>query len=229
MRRLVVILSLFAAAPALGQMATPFVVTAPVFKGWLADPLVARLAGGARLEPALLSDALRRDNTGDTAIAALNAAVLVGRHTPAQTAEIVWQAVALHHPDSGELGAAPLPLAQLTPEEATVLGYAQALRNPRPVAPANAADARSLAASVLFAAATGKLPSAATLGPLMALGHTIDVQRQPDPCRPIGLEDALRGVVLRANLPQAARQPLVQALDTLLRQCQAARPQRPPP
>ncbi len=208
---------------------TPFVVTAPVFKGWLKDPLIGELAGGARLDALSLIDAMQRDATGDLAIVALNAAVLVARQTADQTADVAWQAIASRHGVRGDADAALIGLAQLTPEEAIVYGYAQSLKPQGIAEREDLANARPLSPATLFAAAKGKLPSAATLGPLMALGHNIDLEREPNHCRPIDLEDALRGVVLRANLPEPARQPLVQALDTLLGQCKVANPQRPKP
>lgn len=208
---------------------TPFVVTAPVFKGWLRDPLIARLAGGARLDAQLLAEAMQRDATGDLAIVAINAAALVARQTATQTADVAWQAIVSRHGIRGDLDAARIGLAQLTPQEAIVYGYAQSLKPQGIAVKEDRANARPLSPGTLFEAARGKLPSAATLGPLMALGHNIDLEREPNHCRPIDLEDALRGVVLRANLPEPARQPLVQALDTLLGQCKTTNPQRPKP
>lgn len=208
---------------------TPFVVTAPVFRGWLTDPLVAKVAGGARVDAAILQEALQRDATGDLAIVVLNATALTGRQTADQTADVAWQAVAARHGVTGDPTAVPIALATLTPAEATVYGYAQALKPQGIAQKEDLGNARPLSPATLFAAAKGKLPSAATLGPLMALGHNIDLEREPNHCRPIDLEDALRGVVLRANLPEAARQPLVQALDTLLGQCKVTTPQRVKP
>ncbi len=211
----------FVSAP---HASTPFVVTAPVFKGWLRDTVVARIAGGARLEVASLLDALQRDATGDLAIAVLNAASLVGRMTPDQVGAVAWQAVASRHGVTRDAEKAQLGMTTLTPQELTVYGYAQALRPQVVGAPDDVGDARTLTPAALFSAAKGKLPSAATLGPLMALAHAIDREREPDPCRPHEAEDALRGVVQRATLPDAGRQPLLQALDTLLGQCKTARP-----
>ncbi len=208
---------------------TPFVVTAPVFKGWLRDPLILRLAGGARLDTIGMADALRRDPTGDLGIVAINAAILTGKVTPDQAAEIAWQTIATRHVAHGESAPATLALAQLTPLEAVVYAYAQA-QKPQGIAVAeDLNNARPMSPGTLFAAAQGKLPSAAMLGPIMRIGHQIDVEREPNRCRPIDLEDTLRGIVLRANLPEAARQPLVQALDTLLGQCKTSIPQRPKP
>ena len=208
---------------------TPFVVTAPFFKGWLQDPLVNKLAVGARLDAPMLVDALQRDATGDLAIVALNATALAGRQTADQTAELTWQAIASRHGVRGDPDATLIGLAQLTPQEAIVYGYAQALKPQGIAIKEDVANARPLSPTTLFAAAKGKLPSAATLGPLMAFGHAIDLEREPNHCRPIDLEDALRGVVLRATLPELARLPLVQALDTLLGQCKITSPQRPKP
>ncbi len=211
------------------QVSKPFVVTAPVFKGWLADPLIVRLAGGKRLDAPQLLEGLARDPTGDLAIAALNAAALTGRSTAQETATVAWQAIASRHGIARDADRTPLALASLTPQEAMVYGYAQAL-NPQIMGASEVlTDARTLSAATLFAAAKDKLPSAAILGPLMALGHSIDLQHEPNPCQPFELEDALRGVVQRASLPEPARQPLLQALDTLLGQCKTLQPQRPRP
>lgn len=195
----------------------PFVLAAPVFKGWLKDPLVRRLAGGASLDAAQLGEALQRDPTGDLAIAAINAAELAPRAVTGYAAEVVWAVIADRHAARGAL-----PLAQLTPQEAVVYGYARAFAPPALVVGGDAPDARQVAASGLFTAAQSKLPSAATLGPLLALAHGIDVERTGNPCKIIDLADALRGVVQRANVPAAARQPLLQALDTVVGQCSRA-------
>jgi hypothetical protein len=214
---------------AAGPTSTPFFVVAPFFKGWLTDPLIAGLMGGGTLDAQLLTEAMKRDKTGDLAIVALNATVLLGRQNPTMTAEVTWEAIATKHGAKADLDATVLPLAQLTPQEATVYAYAQALM-PQPLSGGeDPADARLLRAATLFAAAKGKLPSAATLGPLMALGHNVDLGSLGGPCSVAEQEDALRGVALRATLPEAGRQPLIQALDMLLRQCQTKRPQRASP
>ena len=66
-----------------------FVVATPVFKGWLDDPLIARLAAGAQLDAPLLVEAMRRDPSGDLAIVAQNAGVLLHRRGAASLSAVI--------------------------------------------------------------------------------------------------------------------------------------------
>lgn len=203
----------------------PFVVTAPVFRGWLNDPAIKHAATGMRLDQPLLEDTLRRDLTGDLAIALLNASLLAARQSPEELAKITWQTLALRHGIKTNPEGTPLALNALTPQEAMVYGYARSVETTTCTPLGDPQDARTFAPVSLLSAARGKLPSAAALGPILAFGHEIDIERQVDRCRPQDLADTLRGIVLKANIPQAARDPLVQALDTVIAQCKATRAQ----
>ena len=201
-----------------------FVVTAPVFTAYLSDPLIARLAARTRLDELMLEDALGRDATGDLAIAALNASLLMQRIGHDDNAEVAWLAILRRH---GLIDAAPdqqksLKVEQLSGGEAMALGYALALAG-KGLRPAGA-DGSAWSATPLMLFARGKLmvPGNAALGPAMAVAHTIDLERQLDLCRPARRVEALRFAVGRGTLPEAARPPLLQALATVDAQCQAA-------
>ncbi len=206
-----------------------FVVTAPVFKAYIADPLVARLAARTRLDELMLEDALTRDATGDLAIAALNASLLMQRIGHDDNAEVAWLAVLRRH---GLVDATPdkqktLKVEQLTGGEAMALGYALALAG-KGLKPASA-DGCAFTSTPLLLFARGKsvLPGNAALGPVMAQAHAVDLERQTDLCRPAKRVDALRFAVGRGNLPEAARTPILEALATVDAQCQASGHDRP--
>lgn len=201
-----------------------FVVTAPVFTAYLSDPLIARLAARTRLDELMLEDALGRDATGDLAIAALNASLLMQRIGHDDNAEVAWLAVLRRH---GLIDAAPdkqnaLKVEQLSGGEAMALGYALALAG-KGLKPAGV-DGSAWTATPLTLFARGKrmVPGNAALGPAMVVAHTIDLERQTDLCRPARRVEALRFAVGRGTLPEAARPPLLQALATVDAQCQAA-------
>jgi len=206
-----------------------FVVTAPVFTAYLSDPLVAKLAARTRLNEMMLEDALVRDPTGDLAIAALNASLLMLRISHDDNAEVAWLAVLRRHslidaPPDKQKG---LKVEQLTGAEAMSLGYALALAG-KGLKPASA-DGSAFTSTPLALFARGKsvLPGNAALGPVMAVAHAIDLERQTESCRPARRIDALRFAVSRGNLPDAARAPVLQALDTIDAQCQASGRDKP--
>jgi hypothetical protein len=211
-----------------------FVVTAPVFSGWLSDPVVTRLAARTRLDEVMFEDVLKRDVTGDLAVAVLNASALMQRIDLDDNAEVAWLGVVRRH---GLLDAPldkqkALKIQQLTGPEAMALGYAYALngRGLKPPVPGD--SALSATPQQLFAQAKAMVPVGAVLGPLMWTAHLIDMDRATDLCAPMKRVDALRFVVNKGTLPEAARQALLQALATVEAQCQAAQAQgsaRPAP
>lgn len=218
-----------AAISMLSAPGEPFVAVAPVFKGWLGDAGVKAVASGTRLDQTLLDEAMKRDNTGDTAVALLNATYLLGHQPVEAIVQIAWATMAMRHGFVANLDGVVMGLAQLTPQEAMVLGYSRTLQPISAHAPDDPSNARPISASALLAAAKGKLPSAAALGPILALGHQIDVDRTIDPCKPVDLADALRGVVQRSSLPEVSKTALGQALDMVQAPCKTAAPGRAKP
>lgn len=191
-----------------------FVTAAPIFRGWLDDPTVRTLVLRSPLHEALLAEVLAGDATGDRTIAVLNAG-LHGRRTGAwNVADLAWRAVlsvrGLASADEGQQ--ARIKVNDLTPVQAQVLGYAYALAGSgRHMAPGNG---RALEATPLelFEAARGALPVAAKLGPALALGHLVDLDRQRDKCKAARRAEALRVTVAKTDLPAAAKQALREAL-----------------
>jgi hypothetical protein len=203
-----------------------FVVTAPVFRGWVQDQAVQKvLLPGGRLDEVQVAEALKLDPTGDRAIVLLNTSLLSMRVAQEDNADIAWWAIARGHglqdaPDKQKL----LKVTDLTPAEAMVYGYARAAASLFAAGPADG-TARLASPQELFAYGKGKLPANALVGPVMQLAHFIDLDRAVDPCKARTRADGLRFVVQKSNLPAAAQAPLLQALDTVAADCpQAAAP-----
>lgn len=206
------------------QVSVAFVVLAPVFGGWLADAAVAKVAGRTRIDEAMVEDVLKRDPTGDLAVALVNAAVLMQRISADDAAEVVWLALVRRH----GLGEAALDkqkalkIQQLTGPEAMTLGYAFAMAGHGLKARSPGSDAALTATpQQLFAFGRSLLPASALLGPVMAMAHLIDLDRAGDLCAPMKRVDALRFVINKANLPDGPRRALLQALATVEGQCQS--------
>jgi hypothetical protein len=193
-----------------------FVVSAPVFRGWLQDPWVAQVVARAPLDDALADALFAADRTGDRLLAALNAAGLVQRRSGRELEDWLWRAVRRRHAVDA---AAPVNVAQLGGVEAVALAYAGALDHRGLATPAESDDAARALPARLFAHGRSLLPGDALLGPLLANGHLVDVERARSACGARQRVDALRFVIHKGALPTAARVALVQALDAVAAQC----------
>lgn len=200
-----------------------FVLAAPLFKGWLDDPLVRNLALRTPLDETALAGALAADPTGDRSIAILNASLHNRRIGVFGHASLAWHALlrakGLIDADEGQQGR--LKISDLTPVEAAVLGYAYAIAN-RPASAAAQVSARDASPEALFAHARGNLPLGAVAGPLVMLGLQVD--RETSPCQAATRAEALRVVAGKSKLPAAALQQLVAALQTVELGCKEAPP-----
>lgn len=207
-----------------------FVLTAPVFKGWMADPTVTKLAARSRLDEIMLEKVLETDPTGDLTIAVMNASVLMQRISLRDNADVAYMAIVrkkklLDAPPERQKG---LKITELTGPEAMALGYAYALTGRGLQPPSSDGLARSATPQQLWAHGKGLIPANAVLGPIMVHAHQIDLEREADLCLPVKRVDALRFIVQRSQLPELARPPLLHALDTVEAQCQASKGPRSP-
>ncbi len=201
-----------------------FVVTAPVFGGWQQDPTVAKLMARTRLDELMFEDVLKRDTTGDVAVAVLNASALMQRISLEDNAEVTWLAIVRRHNliDSPVAKQKALKLSQLTGPEAMALGYAYALNGQglKPPVPGDAA--LTATPQALLAQARSLVPATAVLGPVMGHANLVDLDRATDLCAAMKRVDALRFVINKGTLPEVARKALLQALATVEAQCQAS-------
>lgn len=193
-----------------------FVVSAPIFRGWLQDPWVSQVVARAPLDDALADALFAADRTGDRLLAAINAAVLVQRRPVREVEKWLWRAVRRRH---GLDAAATVGVAQLGGPEAMAIAYAGALDQRGLATPPDVDDAALALPARLFAHGRSLLPGDALLGPLLANGHLVDVERARGACAARQRVDALRFVINKGALPTAARAALVQALDAVAAQC----------
>ncbi len=212
-----------------GGQGIAFAVMAPVFKGYLAVPLVARLVRQTRLDDVMLWQLMQKDASGDTTLAALNASVLMRRLAPDDTFEVAVQAVLRLR---GQLGATPTQVAgmkvsSLSGPQAMAIAYARALQG-RGLEPEIPGDPSILQASPrqLFAHARQRVPANASLGPILLLAHHVDVQRHGSPCAARERAEATGFVIGKSALPGPAKGALAAAMTTVQRQCQVGEAKR---
>ncbi len=216
-----------------------FTLRAPFFKGYLQDPTVQALARGARLDEVLLHESFKRDATGDLAIAALNASLLMRRLSDESNLEVAWLTIGRRHGliDQDEKARATLKIADLTPPEAMALAYALALdvqggeRGPK--AADGTVDANQLAYGAapadLFKWARSRLPGNALLGPILAHGHEVDRERPRDACAAAKRAESLSFIIQKGALPAAAKEVLTQAMSSVQSGCGGNAPVTPRP
>ena len=212
-----------------GGQGIAFAVMAPVFKGYLAIPLVAQLVRQTRLDDVMLWRLMQKDASGDATLAALNASVLMRRLAPDDTFEVAVQAVLRLR---GQLGATPaqvaaLKVSNLSGPQAMAIAYARALQG-RGLEAEIPGDPSILQASPrqLFAHARQRVPANASLGPILRLAHNVDVQRQASPCAARERAEATGFVIGKSALPGPAKGALAAAMTTVQRQCTAGEAKR---
>jgi len=200
-----------------------FAVAAPVFKGYLGVPAIRQIATWSRLKADHFGKLLDQDRTGDQSVAAINAAVSLQRQTPLDVLAIVWQAIAARN-RATRGNPHGLRLSVMNGQHAMALGYAKAIAGGGLDVVEQPGDAPALVASPrqLFARARGALPPNAALGPIMAMAHRVDLQRQAGPCRADQRAESLIFVVGKSALPDASRKVLLGALQAVRNQCKIA-------
>lgn len=216
-----------------------FTLRAPFFKGYLQDATVQALARGSRLDEILLHESFKRDATGDLAIAALNASLLMRRLSDESNLEVAWLTIGRRHGliDQDEKARATLKIADLTPPEAMALAYALALDvqggERAPQSADGKVDANQLAYGAapadLFSWARSRLPGNALLGPILAHGHEVDRERARDACAASKRAEALGFIIQKGALPAAAKEVLGQATRTVQAGCGAGAAATPRP
>ncbi len=201
-----------------------FTVTAPVFKGYLGVPAVRQVVSWSRLKVQAFGQLMDQDRTGDQSVAAINAAVSLQRQTPMEVLAAVWQAIASRN-RATRGNARGLRLSMMSAHHALALGYAKALAGGGLDVVEQPGDAPALVASPrqLFARARGRLPPNASLGPIMAMAHVVDLQRQAGPCKADQRAGSLIFVVGKSALPEPSRKILLGALHAVRKQCKMAR------
>lgn len=204
-----------------GATQEPFVLLAPVFRGWLSDPLVRAVVLRTPLDPAALAHSMANDPSGDAAIAALNASLHGGRLALGDHAEVVWSAIlmARGQPDADPAAQDRVTVGQLTATQAVVLGYARATAGRLHGAQGVQQPARHAPADALFDRARGELAAAALLAPIFALAVPIDQVRRQDPCAASVRAEALRFVAQKSALPDAAKSAIILALRSVEANC----------
>lgn len=199
-----------------------FTAVAPVFKGYMEVPLVRDIIRRVRLDQVKLYEVMKADQTGDTSVAVLNATLWSRRLPPDRIADVAWQAVLRgRNLLSNKGAAAALPISKLSPVEAMVLGYARVAAGwglERPELPGDPPAENALPRQ-LFRHGRGKLPMTATLGPIMAMLHTVDLQRQGHLCRAAKRADSVAFVTKKSALPEASKRVILGATDTVRSQC----------
>jgi len=206
------------------QYGVGFVMKSPFFMGYLTDVTVRKMADRTRLHALIMEDVLRRDTTGDVAVAVLNASILNGRIDLFDQAEETWLAILYRHNlhDAPMAKRMALKTAELTGPEAMALAYATALAG-KGLRQATAGDAAFTASpQALFERAKGLVPATALLGPLMAQAHLVDLERQNSQCMAVKRAESLSFIVEKGALPEGAKTPLLQALSAVAGQCATA-------
>ncbi len=204
-------------------------LAAPVFRGWMAQPIVKSMVLRTPLQAGPLSASLDADPTADTALAAINASLYNGRTPISDHVVVAWEAVLLRHAlvDADLSQQDKLTVRELSPSEAALLGYARALAGPIQGSLEPGQPARLAPAEVLFDRAHGGLPAQALLAPLWALALPIELLRGRDACAAARRAEAVRFVVQKSTLPTEAREVLVSALQTLEHACPLPPPAQP--
>lgn len=201
-----------------------FVLTAPLFQAWLANPAVQAVLQRKRLWPGTLADALAADPGGDAAVVALNAGLHVGKLAVWDLPSLVWEALRLRHPDwPVQRTQAQLGLDALQPGEALLLGYALALAadwlRPQP-AQLTVATAR---AQDLLDQARRTAGIDAVWAPWLWQLLPVDQLRSRDPCAAAARARTLAEVLAKsAKMPEAAKTALAMALQTVASRCPAS-------
>lgn len=194
-----------------------FVVTAPVFKGWIRDPLVQKVfLPGGRCDEIAVAEALQSDPTGDRAIVLLNASLLSSKLSQEDNADIAWWAIARRHGaiDNKDKQKA-IKVKDLTGAEAMAYGYARAAASLGFAPGAVDGPAMDAGAAELFTHGKALIPANALLGPILFLGQQVDADRKADPCRARTRADGARFVVQKSALPDAAKGALLEAFQTI--------------
>lgn len=201
-----------------------FAVLAPVFKGYLGLAEVRQVAAWSRLDERVVAQLLRTDRTGDQLVAAINAAVSLDRVSPVDMLNAVWKVVAGRHRSASQR-ATDLRVSMLSGPEAMAMAYAKALTGAGLDTLESSGDVAALRATPrqLFARARSTLPANAALGPIMAMAHTVDLQRQAGPCQADSRAESLIFVVGKSALPDVSRAPLLAALHAVRNQCRIVR------
>lgn len=210
-----------------------FVVTAPVFKGWIKDPLVQKVfLPGGRCDEVAVAEALQSDPTGDRAIALLNASLLSSKLSQEDNADVAWWAIARRHGaiDSKDKQRT-IKVKDLTGAEAMAYGYARAAASLGFAPGVPDGPAMDAGAAELFMHGKALIPANALLGPILFLGQQIDADRKADPCRARTRADGARFVVQKSALPEPAKAALLEAFATIDAGCPspAAPASVPPP
>ncbi len=201
-----------------------FATAAPVFRGWLSDPLVKKLAMRTPLDDVALAEAIKTSANGDTAVAALNASLHNRRIGVMTNADVAWWAVlrslGLSEADKDQQNR--LTVAELSGVQALTLGYGYALGGRNTELSRGTGLAKDTPPRELLEYARTRLPMDALLGPLMAQAHLIDLDRQTDRCKAARRAEALRAAIGHGSLPDAAKQAMTEALVAVEKACPAA-------
>ncbi len=200
-----------------------FSAVAPVFKGYMNVPEVRDIIRHVRLDQVKLYTVMKTDKSGDKAIAVINATFWSRRLPPERIAEVAWSTVLRRRNllDSPRAVVAKLTVSKLTAVEAMVVGYGRVAAGWGLEQPELAGDppAESAQPRQLFRHARGKLPMNATLGPIMAMLHTLDLQRQASLCMAAKRADSIGFVVKKSALPAASKRIVLAATDMIRAQC----------
>ena len=215
------------------QKGTAWTVMAPFFKGYLQDPAIATVARGQRLDELVVAAMLARDPSGDLSIALINASVLLRRVDFDDNLDMVWMGIVRRHGllDADDTKRRALPMSALTATEAMALAYGKAIAGetsgpaPAGAAPSNDASQPAWGATprALFAWARQRVPGNASLGPIIALAHEVDVDREINACAAAKRPEALGFVINKSSLPMPARAVLAEAMNSVQAGCTPSR------
>lgn len=215
------------------QKGIAWTVMAPFFKGYLQDSAIATVARGQRLDEIVMAGMLGRDPTGDLSIALVNASVLLRRVDFDDNLDIVWMGIVRQHGllDADETKRRALPISALTATEAMALAYGKTIAGessgPAAAGPGAPVDASQPAWSAppraLFAWARQRVPGNASLGPIVALAHEVDVDRETSACAAAKRAEAVGFVIGKSSLPMPARAVLAEAMTSVQASCPPAR------
>lgn len=200
-----------------------FAAAAPIFPGWLDQPLVKRLALRTPLDDVALAELIRQDKTGDAVVAALNASLHNRRIGVLANADVAWWAVlrslGLSDADRDQQGR--VKLSDLSAVQALALGYGYAIGNRNTELSRGPGLARDTPPKELLEYARSRLPMDALLGPLMAQAHAVDLERRSDPCKAARRAEALRAAIGHGALPAPAKQAMSDTLQSVEKACTA--------
>lgn len=201
-----------------------FATAAPIFRGWLSDPLVKKLALRTPLDDVALAQAIQASANGDTAVAALNASLHNRRIGVMTNADVAWWAVlrslGLSEADKGQQDR--VKLTDLSGVQALTLGYGYALGGRNTELSRGTGLAKDTPPRELLDYARTRLPMDALLGPLMAQAHLVDLERLVDRCKAARRAEALRAAMGHGSLPDPAKQAMAEALIAVEKACPAA-------